>query len=85
MGTGLSFEGVKVWVRGGREFKTVRISCDLFADDNTIVVRSDAIDGSVKLVKSVMNEWEERNNDAKEEVLEFGTDEGGEMRVIRSF
>ena len=32
-----------------------------------------------------MNEWEERNNDAKEEVLEFGTDEGDEVRVLGSW
>ena len=36
-------------------------------------------------MKSVMNEWEERNNDAKEEVLEFGTNEGGNVRVLGSW
>ena len=46
------------------------------------MVTSDEIDGGVRQVKSVMNEWEERNSDAKEEVLEFGTDEDGEVRVM---
>ena len=32
-----------------------------------------------------MNEWEERNNDAKEEVLMFGTEEGGRVRVLGSW
>ena len=32
-----------------------------------------------------MNEWEERNNDAKEEVVECGTDGGGEVRVLGSW
>lgn len=36
-------------------------------------------------MKKVMNKWEKRNNDAKEEVFEFGTDEGGEMRVLGSW
>ena len=39
------------------------------------------IDEGVRAVKSVMNEWEERNNDAKEEFLKFGTNEGGNVRV----
>ena len=32
-----SIEEAKVWERGGTEYKTVRVSCSLFADDTTIV------------------------------------------------
>ena len=47
---------------------------------------SDEVDDGVKVVKSIMNEWEETNNDAKGEVLKFRTDEEGELRVsMKSF
>ena len=32
-----------------------------------------------------MNEWKVRNSNAEEEVLEFGIDEGGEVRVLGSW
>ena len=32
-----------------------------------------------------MGRWEERNNDDKEEKLVFGTEEGGEIRVLGSW
>ena len=35
------------------------MSCGLFADDTTTVSMSDKIDDSVRLVNSVINEWEE--------------------------
>ena len=82
---GGSFAGGKVWEKGGRECKTVRMSCGLFADDTTIVGMSGEINEGVRAVKSVMNEWEEQNNEAKEEVLEFGTEEGGSVRVLGSW
>ena len=50
------------------------MSCGLFADDTKIVGMTGELDEGVRVVKSVMNEWEERNNDAKEKVLEFGTE-----------
>ena len=82
---GGSFAGAKVWEKGGRECKTVRMKNALFADDTTIVGMSGELNEGVRLVKSVMNEWEERNNEAKEEVLEFGTEEGGGVRVLGSW
>ena len=36
-------------------------------------------------MKSVMNKWEERNNDVKEEVLKFGKNHGGNVRVLGSW
>ena len=82
---GGSFAGGKVWEKGGKECKSVSLTCALFADDTTIVGMSGEIDDGVRRVKSVMNKWEERNNDAKEEVLEFGTNEGGDVRVLGSW
>ena len=40
----------------------------LYADDATVTVVSTygGIDDGVKLMKCVINEWEERNHDAKE-------------------
>ena len=45
----------------------------LFADDTTVVGTKGEMDESVKRVKEVMGRWEERNNEDKEEALEFGT------------
>ena len=36
----------------------------------------------MRRVKEVMGRWEVRN---KEEVLEFGTEEGDEVRILRSW
>ena len=40
------------------------MSCALFADDTTIVDMSGKLDEGVRVVKIVMDEWKERNNDA---------------------
>ena len=53
-----------MWEKGGRECKTVRMRSALFADDTTIVGMSGELNEGVRSVKSVMNEWEERNIDA---------------------
>ncbi|KAI8519281.1 hypothetical protein Bbelb_025380 [Branchiostoma belcheri] len=74
---GGSFAGNRVWEKGGTEVKSVKVSSALFADDTSILGMSDEIDAGVTTVKEVMTKWEERNNDDKEEVLEFGTEEGG--------
>ena len=66
---GGSFAGGKVWEKGRKETKSVSLMCALFADDTTIVGMSGEIDDGVKAVKSVINEWEERNNDAKRKCL----------------
>ena len=75
----------RVCERGTNEAKEVCLKSALFADDTTIVGMSDEIDVGVNVVKETMNKWEERNNDAKEEVLEFGTKEGDEIRVLGSW
>ena len=57
----------------------------LFADDTTVVGTKGEMDESVRRVKEVMGRWEERNNEDKEEVLEFGTEEGDEVRILGSW
>ena len=63
----------------------MRIKSALFADDTTIVGTKGEINEGVERIKSVMNKWEERNNDDKEEALEIGTEEGEEIRVLGSW
>ena len=82
---GGSFAGVKAWERGSAEAVSVRLTLGLFADDTTVVGMSGEIEEGVRVTKEVMGRWEERNNDEKEEVLEFGTEEGGKVRVLGSW
>jgi hypothetical protein len=82
---GSSFAGGSAWEKGSSECVRVKVSLALFADDTTIVGVKSEIDSGVRAVKEVMNQWEERNNEEKEEVLEFGTEEGGEIRVLGSW
>ena len=77
-----SFSGTKTWERGSSEAKTVVVSSLLFADDTTIVGRKGELGGGVGAVKEVMGKWEERNNEGKEERLEFGAAKGREIRVL---
>ena len=79
---GGSFSGTKTWERGSSEAKTVVVSSLLFADDTTIVGRKGELGEGVEAVKEEMGKWEERNNEDKEERLEFGTAEGREIRVL---
>ena len=82
---GGSFVGSRTRERESGECKRVCVTSALFADDTTIVGMKREMDEGVRLVKEVMGEWEERNNDTKEEVLEFGTDEGRGVRVLGSW
>ena len=40
---------------------------------------------NVREMKEIMGKWEERDNEDKEEVLEFGTNEGADVRVLGSW
>ena len=82
---GSSFASERVRERGSGEAKEIRIDCMLFADDMTVVGTEGEMDESVRRVKEVMGRWEERNNEDKEEVLEFGTEEGDEVRILGSW
>ena len=81
---GSSFAGTRVWERGSSEAKGVTITSALFADDTTIIGKRRELEEGVEKVKEVMGRWEERNNDDKEERLVFGTEEGGDIRVLGS-
>ena len=82
---GSSFAGTRVWERGSTETKGVSIKSALFADDTTIIGTKRELEEGVEKVKQAMGRWEERNNDDKEERLVFGTEEGGEVRVLGSW
>ena len=82
---GSSFASERVRERGSGEAKEIQIDCMLFADDTTVVGTKGEMDESVRRVKEVMGRWEERNNEDKGEVLEFGTEEGDEVRILGSW
>ena len=81
---GSSFASERVRERERGEAKEIRIDCMLFADDTTVVGTKGEMDESVRRVKEVMGRWEERNNGDKEEVSEFGTEEGDKVRILGS-
>ena len=54
----------------------------MFADDTTTFGETKEIDGGVQKAKEVMNKFEERNNDDKQDLLQFGSNEADEIRMI---
>ena len=82
---GSSFASERVRERGSGEAKEIRIDCMLFADDTTVVGTKGEMGESVKRLKEVMGRWKERNNEDKEELLEFGAEVGDEMRILGSW
>ena len=79
---GGSFAGEASWEKGCTEAKSVIITSALFADDTTIVGVKGEMEEGVRIVKRVMSKWEERNNEDKEEILDFATEEGEDIRVL---
>ena len=79
---GGTFAGDAVWERGGTEVKEVEMKNALFADDTSPLGDTGNIEEAVRSTKEVMRNWEEKNNEGKEEKLQFGTPEGGERRVL---
>ena len=82
---GGSFAGERVWERGGAEAVSVELTTALFADDTNGLGKKGEMDENVREMKEVMGRWEERDNEDKEETLEFGTIEGGDVRVLGSW
>ena len=82
---GGSFAGGKTWERGGTETVRVTLSSALFADDTSLIGMKGEMDEVVRMAKDEMSKWEERDNAEKEEVLEFGTEEGANVRVLGSW
>ena len=67
------------------EAVTVPITLFLFAVDTTIVGERKEIQEGVQIVKDVMSQFEEKNNEDKEEVAVFGTSETEEIRMLGSW
>ena len=82
---GSTFAGKARWEKGSTEGVSVRISELLFADDTTLVGEWREMESGANEVKEVMNKFEEKNNEGKEEVLEFGSDQANEIRMLGSW
>ena len=82
---GGSFAGVGNWEKECSEAKEVRVRLVLFADDTTVVGTKGEVGRGVDRMKEVMGRWEEKNNEDKEEVLEFGSSESGNIRMLGSY
>ena len=79
---GSSFPSQSEWEKPDPEAKRVKIERGLFADDTTIVGRRGELEEGVTATKEVMERFEERNNEAKEEFLNFGTEECNKIRML---
>ena len=82
---GSAFAGGKSWESGSSEVKSERIRELLSEDDTTLVGDYGEMERGVEEVKGVMKSYEERNNEAKEEHLEFGSEEANEVRMLGSW
>ena len=79
---GSAFPSARAWERGCSDAVEVRITESLFADDTTEIGEKDELTVGLQVVKEVMGRFEERNNEDKEEALDFGSDEAGEVRML---
>ena len=61
------------------------VTMSLFADDITIVGRRDEIEEGTDIVKRIIEDFEEKNNDAKEEKLLFWSEGGKKIRMLGSW
>ena len=79
---GSSFPNEARWEKHNSEAKEVMIDKGLFADDTTKIGKKKELEQGVQITKEVMNSLEERNNDDKEEHLEFGEEEAEKIRML---
>ena len=70
------------WEKGNSEAKRIKISQGLFADDTTVIGKKKELEQGVREIKKVMDKFEERNNEDKEEFLDFGKVESRKTRVL---
>ena len=82
---GNCFPGQGLWEKYNSEAKTVRITSSLFLDDTTIIGMKNELEDGVREIKRVMNKFEEKNNEDKEETLAFGTPDSEEIRMLGSW
>ena len=82
---GSNIPGNNMREKPNSEAKRIKIDKGLFADDTTIVGKKRELQQGVDETKRVMAMFEERNNEDKEEHLEFGTDESKKIRMLGSW
>ena len=82
---GSYFPAEKTWEKFNSEAKKVKLDQALFADDTTLAGKKKEIEHGVQETKKIMNCFEERNNDDKEETLDFGTDDSSKIRMLGSW
>ena len=70
---GSYFPSEHTWEKYNSEAKKVKLDKALFADDITLAGKKKEIDQGVTETKKIMNCFEERNNNEKEETLDFRT------------
>ena len=64
------------------EAREVRITSSILADDTTILGIQGELEEGVNYVKEVMNNFEEKNNEERDERLIFGNLEGETTRML---
>lgn len=79
---GNKFPNMGTWESFNSEAVTVTVDKSLFADDTTPAGKKKEMRYGLEIMKEEMGEYEERNNDDKEEYLEFGTIESEEIRML---
>ena len=79
---GSAFPAANAWERGCSDAVEVCVEKSLFADDTTAVGDKEELEVGIEVTKEAMGRYEERNNDGKEEVLDFGTEEGNKVRML---
>ena len=80
---GSTFPSMNTWEKSNNsEAKRIKIDKGLFADDTTIVGKKKELEQGVTETKKVMNMFEEKNNDDKEEHLNFGREDSKKIRML---
>jgi hypothetical protein len=79
---GSCFPSDSRWEKPNSDAKKIKIDKALFADDTTKCGKKKELDEGVRVTKAIMLRLEEKNNDDKEEVLEFGEDSSDKIRML---
>ena len=82
---GSYFPSEHTWEKYNSEAKKVKLDKALFADDTTLAGKKKEIEQGVAETKKIINCFEERNNDEKEETLDFGTEDSKKIRMLGSW
>ena len=82
---GSNFPNVKLWESHNSEAKKKVVDKGLFADDTAGVGKQKELETGITIMKEEMARIEEMNNEDKEEILIFGTEEGNAIRMLGSY